>query len=363
MKIRKLWLLGTLMVIGGLLYALYIGFSRGAAPIAVTTIAVDSGPVKSYIRATGTVASPSEVQIGAIAGGRVSAVLVESGDTVTKGQPLIQLNHEEAARQLVIDELAIQKTDTSIEQRQRAVEVLRKDYAVGAEPLEKLTQAQENLTREQIQRRQMLAQVALTRIRIDQSVLRSPIDGIVTDANVRPGQVVRSGDPLVTLTDPMQQQILAHIEPEDAPDIKVGMPVRVSLENTPEQAVEEKVLRIEPAIRKEGQTAFLPVWISLAHSTLAARPNQQLDVRLLVSERTALRRLPLEALVSTSGQSSVWIVVADRLHAQPVTLGTVGDGYAEVLSGLQPGQTVVLPSGPTLNEGDKVRVDSTPRKS
>jgi RND family efflux transporter MFP subunit len=350
------------IVIGGLVYAIYASSSGSVALVTVKTVAVDSGPIKSYVRATGTVDSPSDVRVGATVEGRISAVLVESGNTVIKGQPLVRFDDEEAARQLAIDELATKKIDTSIEQQQRAIEVLRKDYAVGAEPLEKLIKARENLAMDEVQRRQALAKTALGRLRIANSVIRSPIDGIVTDSNVRPGQVVPLGAPLLTLTDPEQQQILARIEPGDAPDIKVGMPVRISLENAPERAVNEKVLRIEPAIQQEGQTAFLPVWISLTDSTLALRPNQQLDVRLLVSDRAAQQRLPLEALVSTPRGSSVWVVQSERLHAQPIVLGAVGDGYAEVLSGLQPGQAVVLPSGQTLNEGDKVRVESTQGK-
>jgi RND family efflux transporter MFP subunit len=360
---RTLWLVIVLIVVAGLLYVLYSSLAGGAAPIAVSTVTVDSGPIKSYVRATGTVASPSDVHVGATAQGRASEVLVEVGNTVTKGQPLARLSNQEAVQQLQIDELEVTKTNTSIEQQRHAIEILGKDYAVGAEPLDKLNKAQEALVMDEVQHRQALAKTALARLRIDQSVVRSPIDGIVINAHIRPGQVVGFGDPLFTLTDPVQQQILAHIEPDDVPDIKIGMPVRVSLENASEQAVDEKVLRIEPAIRKEGQASYLPVWVSLTHSDLAVRPNQQLDVRLLANARTAQRRLPLEALVSTSNRSTVWIVQPDgRLHAQPVTLGMIGDGYAEVLSGLQPGQAVVLPSGQTLKEGDKVRVASTQSK-
>jgi RND family efflux transporter MFP subunit len=349
----------ALAVVGGLLYVAYTSFSGGPLPPEVKTVAVDSGPIRAYVRATATVNSPSEVRVGSTITGRVEEVLVEAGNTVTGEQPLARLNSQEAARQLAIDELAVTKIDTSIAQQRRVLEVLRKDYAAGAEPLEKLTQAQESLAMDEVQRRQALANTALARLRVAESVVRAPIGGIVTEANIRPGQVVHSGEQLFTLTDLEQQQILARIEPGDAPDIRVGAFARVSLENAPEQAVDEKVLRIEPAIRKEGNTAFLPVWISLTHSALVVRPNQQLDVRLLVDERTAEHRLPLEALASSQRRSSAWIVQSGRLHAQPVTLGMIGDGYAEVLSGLQPGQLVVLPGGQTLKEGNPVRVGTT----
>ena len=355
---RTLWRILAVIVVGALLYVAYISFSgSGALPPEVKTVAVDSGPVRSYIRATATVSNPgSDVRVGATLDGRVEAVLVQAGSAVAKDQALARLNSEEAARQLAIDELAVTKIDTSIAQQQRAIEVLRKDYAVGAESLEKLTQAQESLAMNEVQRRQALANTALTRLRIARSVVRAPIEGTITEANIRPGQVVRLGEPLFTLTNLGQQQILARVEQGDAQDIQVGTPARVSLENAPEQAVDEKVLRIEPAIRKEGNAAFLPVWISLTHPALAVRPNQQLDVRLLVGERTVERRLPLEALSSSQRSSSAWIIESGRLHAQPVTLGMIGDGYAEVLSGLQPGQPVVLPGGQTLKEGNPVRV-------
>lgn len=359
---RMLWSVIVLIVMGGLLYIAYTNFNGTVAPVAVQAITVDSGPVKSYVRATGTVSSLTDIHVAATVDGRVTEVLTEVGATVTKGQVVVRISDDEAVRQLAVDELAVKQFDTSIAQQRRAIEALRKDYDLGVEPLQRLTQAEEKLEMDQVQRRQAAAKIELSQLRIKQSVLRSPINGIVTDANVRPGQVVRFSEPLLTLTDPEQQQILARIEPEDAPDIKIGMPVRVSLENAPDQAVDEEVLRIEPAIRKEGQAIYLPVWISLTHPDLAVRSNQQLDVRLLAGERIAQRRLPLQALVSTPGRSTAWIIQSDRLRAQPVSLGMIGDGYAEVLNGLQAGQTVVLPSGQALKEGDKVRVESPAKK-
>jgi len=353
---RTLWRIFAVIVVSVLLYVAYLGFSSGPPALEVKTVAADAGPVRSYIRASASVSSPSDVRVGATVNGRVEEVLAETGATVVKNAILARLNSEETLRQLAIDELAVTKIDTSIEQQRRMIEVLRKDYAAGAVPLEKLTQAQENLALDEVQRRQALANTDLSRLRMAALVVRAPIGGTVTEANIRPGQVVRLGETLFTLTDLGQQQILARVEPGDASDIRIGMPVRVSLEDAPDRAVDEKVLRIEPAIRKEGNAAFLPVWISLTHPALAVRPNQQLDVRLLVGERTVECRLPLEALSSSLRSSSAWIIESGRLHAQPVTLGLVGDGYAEVLSGLQPGQQVVLPGGQTFKEGAPVRV-------
>ncbi|MDR2155424.1 MAG: efflux RND transporter periplasmic adaptor subunit [Burkholderiaceae bacterium] len=356
MKKRIRWWIAAAFVGAGLLFIGFGGFGDNTQPLAVKTIAVDSGPVQFYIRATGVVSSPDSVQVGTTADGRIEQVLVKTGAIVTQGQPLVRLDQREVEQQLAIDQLAVTRIDTSIVQQQRQVEVLRQDHAAGAEPLNKLIDARQRLAMEQVQRREALAKVALTKMRMAQSTVRAPIDGLVTEAHIHPGQVVRSGQALLTLTDTAQQQIRAHIEQGDAPDIKPGMSVRVSLQDSPENAVDEQVLRIEPAMRKEDNALFLPVWISLTHTNLALRPNQQLDVRLLAGERTAQMRLPLEALVSSSSYSSVWLVQSGRLHAQPVTLGMVGDGYAEVLSGLEPGQTVAVPSGQVFKEGDLVSV-------
>jgi HlyD family secretion protein len=213
-----------------------------------------------------------------------------------------------------------------------------------------------------IQHEKAVARVAQTQARIRQSTLRSPIAGLVTDVGIRRGEMAVAGQPIITLSDRANQQILARLEQNDAQDLRINMPVRISLDGSPGQVTEEHILRIEPAVRKEGSASYTAVWISLNSPALRLRPNQQVDVRIPIGTGKPVARLPLEALASSNDKTAVWTLDGQgALRLLPVTIGSMGDRYAEVLGGVTPGQVVAMAGGRTLKEGEPARAASAAR--
>lgn len=329
-------------------------------PQALSTVRVDIGPVTSYIRATGRVTGLHDVRLGTVTGGAVQAIHVAVGNQVESGQKLLQLDDNEAVQQLAVDELAVRSIDASIKHQQRSLHDLRADLAVGAVSRMQVQQGEENLASLLIQRQKAEAQASQTRVRIQQLTLRSPIAGVVTDVTLRSGETAISGQPIVTVSDSENLQILASLEQDDVQDIRIGMPVEVSLNGTSGKMAQENVLRIEPAVRKEGTTSYTSVWISLTSSMQQLRPNQQVDVRLQIGSLAPVLRLPLEALATKDGQTAVWALNEGSLRLLPIQAGVIGDRYVEVLSGVSQDQAIVLAQGRTLKEGDPAREASAP---
>ncbi len=334
---------------------LFAALNDTQAPQALKTVHVDSGPVTSYVRATGTVSSVHDVRLAVPQGGQVRAVQVAVGSVVRAGDELLRLDDKDAELQLAADELAIREIAEGLGHQERALEGLRADHAAGAVSREQVTKAEEQAALLRIQRQKAVARAAQTRERIRQSTLRAPIAGTVTDIGIRPGEVALAGQPVITLSDSAHQQILARMEQDDAQDLRVGMAVRVSLDGAQAQSTEEHVVRIEPAVRKDGNASYTAVWISLASSSLRLPPNQQVDVRVPVGSRAAVPRLPLEALADHNGKAAVWTLDQGTLRLRPITTGVMGDRFVEVLSGVSAGQAVVLAEGRTLKEGAPAR--------
>lgn len=342
----------------GVAYLTYTALS-GRTPLpTVRTTTVDKGTISSYIRATATVSSLNDVRLSGPSGARTASVRANVGDMVTKGQVLIVLDSTDTNLQLASDRASIAEIDAGIEHQSRAIEALRKDYQAGVEAREKLIQAEEGLALERVRRRRALATAGQTQQRVSDATITAPITGTVTEVNIRPGETVTAGIPLIKLADPRSQEILARLEQSDAQLIRPGMAVRVFQDSAPDQIAEEKVLRVDPAVRTEGSTGYLAAWISLRPSKLNLRPNQQVDVHVLAGAREAVTRLPLEALITTKGASSVWVLDGGRLKSRPISIGMVGDRHAEVLSGLNPDQAVVVPEGKALKEGDSVTIEA-----
>ena len=329
-------------------------------PLALTTVRADVGPVTSYIRATGRVTGLHDVRLGVALSGTVQAIHVTVGSQVASGQELLQLDDRDAEQQLAVDELAVGSIDTSITHQERTLRDLRADLAAGAVSRMQVQQAEENLASLRIQRQKTEAQVNQTRTRIQQLTLRSPITGIVTDIALRPGEVATVGQPIITVSDSENLQILANLEQNDVQDIRIDMPVEVSLDGTSGKTAQERVLRIEPAVRKEGSSSYTAAWISLTSSAQRFRPNQQVDVRVLIGSHAPVLRLPLEALSTKDGQTAVWTLNNGTLRLLPIQIGVIGDRFVEVRSGVSQDQPVVLAEGRSLEEGEPASEANAP---
>lgn len=359
---RQFWRRIATVVLLGVALAVYAAFTEKRPPQELDTIRVDSGPVISYLRATGSVSSTHDVRLSVAAGGAVQGVSVAVGSLVQPGQELLKLETQDAQLQLAADQLAVREAQAGVEHQQREIEGLRADLAAGAVSRLQVGQAEDKLALLRIQHEKAAARVTQTQARIRQSTLRSPIAGLVTDVGIRPGEMAVAGQPVITLSDRANQQILARLEQNDAQDLRVDMPVRIALDGSSGQGADEHIVRIEPAMRKDGSASYTAVWISLNSATLRLRPNQQVDVRIPIGTGKPVARLPLEALVSSNDKTAVWTLdLQGALRLLPVTIGAMGDRYAEVLSGVAPGQVLALAGGRTLKEGELARAATAPR--
>lgn len=348
-------------VLLGVALAVFAAFTEKRPPQELDTVRVDTGPVISYLRATGSVSSTNDVKLGVASGGAVQAVSVAVGGLVQPGQELLKLDTQDAQLHLVADQLAVREAQAGIDHQQRELEGLRADLAAGAVSRLQVGQAEDKLALLRLQHEKAVARVTQTQARIRQSTLRAPIAGLVTDVGIRPGEMAVAGQPVITLSDRANQQILARLEQNDAQDLHIDMPVRIALDGSPGQVADERILRIEPAVRKDGTASYTAVWISLASAALRLRPNQQVDVRIPMGTGKSVARLPLEALVTNNDKPAVWTLDAQgSLRLRPVTVGAMGDRYAEVLNGVAPGQVLALAGGRTLKEGEPARAASAP---
>ncbi|WDD92422.1 efflux RND transporter periplasmic adaptor subunit [Burkholderia sp. FERM BP-3421] len=326
--------------------------------LAVRRLSVDRGPVEEQVRVTGVVSSRDEVDVAAEVSGRAEAVSVDVGNQVQAGTPLLRIDAAEAIADLRAQEAELRRADAEVASKQSRLSDVRKDWQAGGEALQKVRDAEADLSIEEARRARTRADLSLSRMRAQRYVLKAPLAATVTDRSIHPGEYVQAGKTLLVLTPTKGLQILARVEPADAPLMRADLSAWVSVDAEPDVIAHERVLRIDPAIRDRNGTDYLGVWISLSDQRLALRPQQQVDIRIVVRSRDAVVRVPAEALVTRNGRSVVWVVAGGKLALRPISTGIIGDRYAEVLGGLQPGQFVVVASGTPLREGAPVA--STP---
>ncbi|MCU1304288.1 MAG: secretion protein HlyD [Candidatus Sulfotelmatobacter sp.] len=189
------------------------------------------------------------------------------------------------------------------------------------------------------------------------SEIRSPIDGVVTDRPLYPGEMAAAGTAIVTVMDISAVIAKAHIPQADAALLKVGDKGTLTVPGL-DDPVEGKITVVSPALDPNSTT--VEVWLE------AKNPKQQLkpgtSVQLSLTAKTVKDALvvPASAVISApDGSSAVMIAGADgKAHQKPVKLGIRQDDDVQILEGVSENDKVVTTGAYGLPDNTKIKVEA-----
>jgi HlyD family secretion protein len=193
------------------------------------------------------------------------------------------------------------------------------------------------------------------------SEIRSPIDGVVTDRPLYPGEMAAAGTAIVTVMDISAVIAKAHIPQADAALLKVGDKGKMTVTGL-DEPVEGTVTVVSPALDPNSTT--VEVWLE------AKNPKQQLkpgtSVQLSLTAKTVRDALvvPVVAVISTpDGGSAVMVVGSDgKAHQKTVKLGIRQDDDVQILEGVGESDKVVTTGAYGLPDNTKIKVEE-PKES
>lgn len=174
-----------------------------------------------------------------------------------------------------------------------------------------------------------------------QAAVLSPSDGVVTELNVREGEQVQPGTPLMRIADLSHVWIGVDIPEAQGGAIGADRPVEVRLAALPGRVFEGRVEYLYP--RLETSTRTLRARLVLDNPELALKPGMYAQVSLLGGARSEALVIPSEALIRTGERSLVILAEGEgRFRPALVKPGADRAGQTEILAGLQEGETVVV---------------------
>jgi len=199
----------------------------------------------------------------------------------------------------------------------------------------------------------------------DRTLLRAPFDGVVAEVNGELGEFITPSPPgiptlpAVDLIDDSCLYVSAPIDEVDAPAIRVGMPVSVSLDAFPGRRGAGQVRRIAPYVldrEKQSRTVEVEVDLNRPEDLEGLLAGYSADVEIVRETREGVRRIPSAALLE--GSKVLVLREADgRLESRAVETGLSNWEYTEVRAGLEAGERVVTSVG---REGVKAGVRAVP---
>lgn len=292
------------------------------------------------INAPGRVAFRSQAQyaVGAIAAGRISAVLVRNGESVKAGAALVVIDSGDAsAARSTLDQSATRLANAEAVHR-RTVTMMEKGVGIEVERLEaetklKEARAEHARARESVE---LLGDGKGLRVTV-----RAPAAGIVTNIRAAVGATVApGGDPLLELGDPSRLQIVAHVTESDLARISVGEAAEVGLPSIGAR-LSARIETLNPRVDPESRRA--QVYLGLAAPAANLREGMLAQVSMLAAAESGVR-LPVAAVLIKDGkQRVVYVELPDgKFEPREVQTGRVRDGRVAILKGIAPGERVVV---------------------
>ncbi|MDE3195974.1 MAG: efflux RND transporter periplasmic adaptor subunit [Acidobacteriota bacterium] len=361
------------------------------APLVNVTVAERSAS-KSELVLPGNIQAITEAPILARASGYIKSRLVDIGDRVKEGQLVAEIDAPELNQQVQQAKSAVQQANAALEQANanlvqgRTNEQLYKTTAERWSALVKrgavsrqdndTYQAQYQAQVATVQALEKAVNVAQSNVGAAQANLgrltdmlsyvhvRAPFSGIITQRNVDVGALVNEGSTLlyrIAQTDRLRTFI--NVPQGDATSVRVGEPARLTFADLGSKAFAGTVTRTANALDPASRTLLVEVQVPNGSGQLL--PGMYAQVSLATPRAEPPIVIKGDALVVRSNGPQVAIVQPDKtVHFQVVTLGRDYGDRLEILSGVEPGQQLVINPGDSIQEHVKVRPEvlSAPKK-
>ncbi len=284
---------------------------------------------------TATVEADKTNNISSSTPNRIKSILVDVGSHVSAGQKVV-----------VLDDVNIEQLRVRLENTRRQYERAKKLYEIGGGTLQAMEQLQTEYEASKRQYDNM----------VENTVLVSPISGVVTARNYDPGDMT-SSLPILTVEQINPVKIVLNVSESDFSHISNGMPAQVVFDSHPGEEFTGKVTLIHPRIDAASRT--FPIEVTLQNPSGRILPGMFARVTLSfgLAEHVVV---PDRAVVKQSGSGNRYVYVLNPADStvsyNKVELGRrLGDAY-EILSGVEPGSTVVVTGQTRLADGARVSV-------
>ena len=189
------------------------------------------------------------------------------------------------------------------------------------------------------------------------SEIRSPINGVITDRPLYPGEMAAAGTPLLTVMDISSVIAKAHIPQSDAAALKVGDKGSMTVPGI-EEPIEGKVTVVSPALDPNSTT--VEVWLEAKNPKLVLKPGTSVQLSLTAQTVKDALVVPASSVITTpDGTTAVMLAGSDgRAHQKAVKLGIRNGDDVQILDGVTANDKVVATGAYGLPDKTKIKVEA-----
>lgn len=346
---------------------------------ALTIETVGTGGLDHVTAASGTIVADGDISTPVILpySGQVAKVLVDAGQRVVRGQPLLVVrtgDFVDARNTLLATNAALRQAQAQVANAERTAARQEQLWKTAGGAQKDYLQAMTDLAAARAQERTAAAALGAARDKLailgksrgeiaglegarglsglsEATVYRAPIGGVIASRDVSPGQFVASGSgtSVMTITDPSQVWLVAQLAESQASAVHVGDPAEVTTPAFPGRVFHATIDTVGAAL--DPQTHRLPVRATIANPDGALKPQMFASFSIHRAAAGGGVHIPARAVIHEGDTARVWVLRRDGLlAARGVRTGDEQGGQVEILAGLAAGEKVVIAGALFVNQ-------------
>lgn len=323
--------------------------------IAVVTAHPVRRTIVPQLHFSGSLDPEWQAQVAAKVDGRLEKVYVHEGDRVEKGQVLAILEQMDTDANLLSAKGSFLDAQTSLRKAETDLARYEKLYATGAvsqQVVDDYRFARDNAAAKLEAARGSLQGMES---KAAGTVVTAPADGIVAKRFYQEGYYAKAGTPLFAIADISMLKTTIHIPEGQVTGVRVGNEADIALPAYPGKKLVGKITRIAPVADLPAHTFAAEVSVDNSEGLLA---GVYANVSLIGEPREQVLTIPMHAIVMRDDQQTVFVADAQGVVQRRVlTLGYSDDKVAEVLSGLDEKDTIVVEGHNKLREGSRINLE------
>ncbi|MCL1126486.1 efflux RND transporter periplasmic adaptor subunit [Shewanella surugensis] len=308
--------------------------------IPVKTHTAKQDDVSSFYNTTAILEAPEEARVVTRLTGLINQLTVEEGDKVIQGQILAVLD----AKRQEYDLAHLQAETQIIQQELQRLKKIKNKQFVSADSMAKL----------EYKLLSARAKRDLAQLQVSESLIRSPINGVIAKRSVKVGNMAQEFDELFYVVNQDKLHAILHLPEAQLPHLRIGQTAKIYTSHQKDIALNADVLRISPIIDTQSGTFKVTLQIPNPQAQLKAGMFTRVEIRY--DTHKDVITVPYEAIIDQDNHYSIYVVNGKNVSKRQVNIGYQENNKVEILNGVEIGEKVVTHGQHNLKDQSLVEI-------
>jgi len=317
------------------------------------TVAVTRGDIVRTVLVDGSLVMPNKAYLSFGVTGTVKEVLVDEGNNVTKDKVLARLDTPSLNSSVEMAELQVEIAEEQVKAARAQYEIAEINLDEGVLGVsEDVLELQVDIAKANWETAELnleIAELSLesAELNLEKAEIVAPFDGWVSDISITEGEEMSTAalaTPAISLVDTSDIEMRGFIDEIDIAIVQLGQEAKILLDALPDEEVKGSVAFISPVGTILAGVVSYDTTITLENPVEELRDGMSATAEVIIERRDDVLLIPNRTIRGTTENPKVVVLVDGQQEEREITLGLSDGINTEVLSGLEEGEEVVIPT-------------------